>query len=186
LYYYLTLDNSPTLVGKQAYKLTEWESNIYADCQQLNEITNSITKSNTIAALVNSGVNQCFVSNEISYASAFFDLEISAGQGQMTADSVHTLEKNECKILTTAITGIMASGYSYGISGNTAGLSNVRHTVPLFATSGTNFPGGFETGVVGLSAGRRVFVRNVLMAQTGIGSFVTNEMAIIANARDIH
>lgn len=185
LYYYLTPDNAPSFKGSQGYKLVEWESQIYADCEQIGRIINDAKKSNVVNSLINRGVDYCFYASRYNVADAFYKLETSVGTGQMTLDTTHTITKKGYKILTKMLTAMMGRSYSYAVAPNTAGFPNIRYPVPLYANASGSFPAGFEIGICGLSAGRKVLVRSVLMAQAGIGSFVTNEMFVISNSRDI-
>jgi hypothetical protein len=181
LYYYLTPDDAPSFAGRQAYKLVEWESNVYADCEQIERISNSAKESNVVNALVTGGMDYCFYTSQSDVLNAFYKLE----SGQLTLDAAHEISKNKYQILTKILTGMLGQGYKYAISPNTSGMPNIRKTVPVYAVATGNFPAGFEVGIAGLSAGRRVLIRNVLMAQTGIGSFATNEMSVISSSRDI-
>jgi len=185
IYYYLTSDDSPLILNKQTYKLVEWESNKYADCNQLEDISNPIKKPNTIAALVNEGVSYCFASSMSDVALSFYNLTISAGEGVKTLDAVHAISKNKHKVLTKITTGLMMGSYRYGIAPNTSDMGSVQHPVPAYAVESGNFPSGFEIGISGLSAGREVLVRHVLMANTSVGSLLTYPMSIISSSRDI-
>jgi hypothetical protein len=185
LYYYLTPDDAASFKGRQSYKLVEWESETYADCEQIDRIVNDTKKSNVINALIGEGVNYCFYASRTNVLDAFYKLETSVGTGLMILDTTHTIIKKEYSILTKMLTGLLGRGYSYGVAPNTSGFPNIRDPVPLYAGASGDFPAGLEIGICGLSAGRRVLVRSVLMVQTGIGSFVTNEMFVISNSRDI-
>lgn len=181
LYYYLTADNAPIFAGRQSYKLAEWESQIYADCEQIERIANSAKKSNIIDALTTAGYNYCLDTSQSDVLNAFYTM----ASGQLTLDSPHTIAKNKCQILTKITIGILGQGYSYGISPNNSGMTGATDTVPLFAAQSGTFPAGFEVGIAGLSAGRRVFMRSTLMAQTGIGSYLTKDVSVISSSRDI-
>jgi hypothetical protein len=182
LYYYLTPDDAPVFAGRQSYKITEWESQIYADCEQIQRISDDAKRSNVINALVGAGHTYCLDTSQADVSNAFYELSA----GALSLEPNHTIVENKCQILTKILTGILSGGYSYGVSPNNVGMSGgISHSVPLYTTISGNFPAGLEVGVVGLSAGRRVLIRSVLIAQTGVNSYLTKDISIISSSRDI-
>jgi len=188
-YYYLTPSGSPSIGGKQTYKNTEWESISYADCGQLTTISNSQKRSKSIVALYDGGVRYCWNSSASAYNVSFSSLVVT-GTGSAAAGSVfsapgHKAQKNSVKTLTSLVMGIMGGAYQYGVSANTAGMTGNTRTVPAFATTSGTFPAGFEVGVIGPTAGRKVLVRSVIYASGPMNRPIMDEKLIIAVARDI-
>jgi len=184
-HYYLSQDNAPSIVGKQTYKLIEWESNKYADCMQVRNISNATKKYSTVAALVSAGVEHCWEPSATDIAVAFSTFTVIAGSGTVTLEPAHILAPGKYKTLTSITTGIMGGGYRYGISPNTSGWDTILKTVPLYATPSGNFPSGFEVGITGASAARKVLVRTVIVAQGSMSKMVADEQTIVVAARDI-
>jgi len=188
-YYYLTATKSPVISGKQTYKATEWESAAYADCGQLTAISTSRKISQAIIATYNTGVSYCWNSSATAYNVSFSSLVVtgsgSSMVGSIASAPAHKVQQNSVKTLTKVMMGIMGSAYQYGVAPNTADMSGIFHPVPRFATVSGAYPGGFEVGVVGPTAGRKVLVRSVLYATGAMNHPITDEKLIIAVARDI-
>lgn len=181
-YYYLTTDNTKYIVDRQAYKIVEWQSIKYADLNQINSISDNVKKENTIIALISSGINYGWLPSEMDVSSAFYTLE---GDGSLNLSASHNIEKHQHKVLTDILTGIMGSGYRYGISPNTSGWNEAPKTVPLYGEADDDFPAGFEIAIVGQSGGRKVLIRSVLVAQGSSLHAVGDEMQHITSVRDL-
>lgn len=180
-YYYLTPENPKSLTYAPSYCLVEWQSGVYADCNQVSTVSDPVKNSNTIKALISSGVNFCWNPSETNVSAAF---SAFGANGTMTAAPSHYVAKNKQSILTSIITGIIGSGYKYGISSNSAGWTRAPKVVPVYAAASGSFPGGFEIAVVGPSGGRKVLIRSVIVAQVG-NNFSADEKLLICDTRDI-
>ena len=186
-YYYLTPDGSPEILGRQTYKVVEWESVPYADCDQLNNIANSTKRYSTVSALLNQSVNFCWSPSANSTTVAFSSFtRTSPDTGAITSSPLHTIQKHDSVILTKLTTGIMGSGYMYGISPNAAaGDGSFKKTVPAYATASGQFPAGLEIGVTGSSSGRQVLIRSVMIAKGSVMKMMADEEVAVCSARDI-
>ena len=182
-YYYLTSENPKTISDKQSYCLVEWRSVVYADYKELMDIQrDSVQRANTVKELVNQGISYCWDPFAIDASAAFFSM---GSDGSITPNPGHTIQKDKHKILTDIRTGIMGSGYKYGISPNTSGWGRAPAVVPQYASASGNFPGGLEVIVIGSSMGRKVLVRTVLVAQGSMASIIGNDQALVCSVHDV-
>lgn len=181
-YYYLTPDNSRSVDGRSTYKIVEWKSIKYADYNQLNDISDATLRQNTAAALYNDGIFYAMNISQINVSNAFYQI---TNAGIIIIQPSHSITLDEFTTLTDIMTGIMGSGYIYGISSNTTGWTRAPKTVPLYANAGGLFPGGFEVAIVGQSGGRKVFLRSVLVSQYGTQYIIGDEASHISSVRDL-
>ena len=186
-YYYLTSQDSPQILGRQTYKVVEWESVPYADCDQLNNIANSTKRYSTVSALINAGVNFCWAPSATSSTVAFSSFtRTSTDSGTIDSSPLHTIQRHDSTILTKLTTGIMGAGYMYGVSPNAAaGDGSFKKTVPAYAAASGNFPAGLEIGITGSSSGRQVLIRSVVIAKGSVMKMMADEEVIVCSARDI-
>lgn len=181
-YYYLTKQDSPVILDRQTYKVAEWESIQYADCNEIRNVSNATKRSSLIKALANAGIKACWDTSATSYSAAFSS--VTAG-GTLTALASPTIAKGRCQQLTKVVTGIMGLSYRYGVSPNTLNWADARKTVPLYATPNGLFPSGLEVGIVGPAGGRKVFIRSVVDATSLSGGIIEDEQTVLSSARDI-
>ncbi|MCB4791768.1 MAG: prepilin-type N-terminal cleavage/methylation domain-containing protein [Elusimicrobia bacterium] len=180
-YYYLSPSGAKSVGGKPAPKLTEWQSKIYADYNQIAGITDPTKKSNTITALINQEVLYAWDSSNTDPAASFYTL---AG-GAATLAAGHSIVKEQATDLTSIISGAMGSNYSYGYSPNSSSLTKPPKTVPIYATASGDFPSGFEVAIVAQAAGRMVLIRSVLIAKESTHEIVGDELHNITCVRDL-
>ena len=181
MYYYLTTVNPKGINGKQSYRLVEYQSVKYADYNQLFSISNATLRTNTVTALYNNGINLCWNPSATNVNVAFSSLTVTGG---INASSGHLIQKDKYTELTKLITGIMGVGYRYGVSQVSSGWTSAPKTVPLFAAQNVFFPGGFEVVVTGHSGGRKILIRQVLVAQVG-PTIYGDDRTILCSARDL-
>ncbi|NLO91816.1 MAG: hypothetical protein GX410_07490, partial [Elusimicrobia bacterium] len=182
-----TPDNSPAILGRQTYKVVEWESIPYADCDQINTITNATKKPSTVSALMDKGIKFCWSPSATATNIAFSSFtRTGSGTGILLVSYPHSIAREKSTALTTVTTGIMGGGYMYGISPNaSAGDGTFKKTVPAYAAASGTFPAGLEVGISGSSAGRQVLIRSVVVAKGTVMKMIADEEVIICSARDI-
>ena len=189
-YYYLTSENLKSILIKPSYLLIEWQSIYYADFNQINNITDSVLKKNTIEALYTNGINYAWNTSilETSINNAFYNLN---SDGNIPLNSNHQIIKNQDKILTHMFTGTMGGGFRYGISCNTVDAANnviwsgISKKIPQYAIASGNFPGGFEVIVVGSTSGRKVLIRSVLVAEGTMPGLIADDQVVLCSTRDL-
>lgn len=181
-YYYLTPENPKTIYDKKSYRLIEWKSIQYADYSQLMSIPDSTKRANTVKALYNNKIYFAWNASAPLPTNAFFSL---TADGAILPLSNHKIQLSVWSNLTNIVTGIMAGGYRYGVSPNTAGWTKAPKVVPQYATADGSFPGGFEVVIVGPSSGRKVLLRSVLVAQGSMPNIIGSEQQIVCNTKDL-
>ncbi len=193
-YYYLTPANPKTLRNTPAYRLVEWQSTQYADYNELYDLslvdftlfTNVIkwltTKGDVAPQDTNYAINFAWDPTQQDPNQAFFTL--STVNGAVLVNPMTTLSEGPVTALTRVSSGILSTGFFYGISPNSAGWNRAPATVPQFAIANGNFPGGFEVGISGTSAGMEVMLRSLLVAQGATPQIVWNDQTIVNSVRD--
>lgn len=188
-YYYLSPKNPYAMPQAPTYNLVEWQSIQYADYQQLSTIGDTVLLGNVNNGLRGKGVSFAVDTTASVPVSLFYD--VPSGQFYPTADAPLTITQYRATYLTRMAfgTGVFGgSGFFYGISPNTslwgtAGGPRVA-AVPRFATAANPFPGGFEVGLTGTSAGREVMVRSVLVAKGAVPQIEGDDLNTIIEAKD--
>lgn len=186
-YYYLTT-NDKALPNVASYRLCEWESAQYADASEINNITDGTVQAAVINWLINSPANfpggpitLAYDPTESTAANAFFSLSGGA-MNSITANIVRA----DSTIVSQVSSGILTSGFFYGVCGNTAGWYLAPSAkVPLYAAASGNFPGGFEVGIVGSGAGMQVLTRMMLVAQGASPQAVWYDNSSISSVKDL-
>lgn len=188
-YYYLSPQNPYAMPQAPTYNLVEWQSIQYADYQQLSTIGDTVLLGSVNNGLRSLGVSFAVDTTASVPVSLFYD--IPSGQLYPTADAPLTIAQYRATYLTRMAfgTGIFGgSGFFYGVSPNTSlwgsagGPPSV--TVPRYATAANPFPGGFEVGLTGTSAGREVMLRSVLVAKGAVPRIAADDLNSIIEARD--
>lgn len=180
--YYLTASGAKAVNGAQAYNLFEFESIPYADCSQVSALTTTGNRKALNQNLISTGIVSCLLASATDYTKA---IQTINSDGTLTVSPSAQITVLKTQTLTKVQTGIMGRSYNYGVSPNTSVWTNPKTVVPLYATAGSGFPGGFEVGIVGGANGRQVLVRGVAVAQGERNSLVFNDMAVVSNSRDI-
>jgi hypothetical protein len=116
---------------------------------------------------------------------AFYTLSfVTGGFTQMNPPRIHQASWSH---LTKAASGMLSAGFRYGISPNTATWRNAppaEASVPQYAAASGNYPGGFEVGLIGSSAGVQVMTRCLLVSRGAIRQTIWNDLTMVHNARD--
>jgi len=181
-YYYLTLDTSKDIAGQGGrYDIIGWHSIRYADYSEITAISDATERSNLVKYIYNSGINYAWVPSSTDVNNAFYILSAS---GNLTLDSSHVIQKDYSKSTIKITTGMLGATFRYGVAFNTGTGFNIQYPVPLFATSSGSFPGGLEVVIVGPNNGRQVFIRLVLVAQSGAG-LQSYEQTSLTSVRDL-
>jgi prepilin-type N-terminal cleavage/methylation domain-containing protein len=180
-YYYLTQIAAKSIDGKISPKLTEWQSGLYADYNQISNISDATKKANTINALIAQGITYAWDTTQTGISTTFYSL--SGGAATLVAS--HSIVKAGYTNLTSMVNGSMGSNYSYGYSPNSSGLTSPPKKVPIYATENGLFPGGFEVMITKQSAGRMVLIRTVLVSKESTHSTVGDELTNVTCTRDL-
>jgi hypothetical protein len=188
-YYYLAQNASPIVGGGGQLMLQEWHSFSVADYNQVAAWTNATLQSNLVKALYNAGFRYAWDSSQSATASAFYSLG-SGGALTLAAAPALTANVTNASLASGAMikltTGILGSGYRYGVSPNTSGSFSLPYAVPQFGTASGQFPSGFEIVAVGSSSARQILIRLVVAAQGAFKGNIANQQITVASARDIH
>ena len=181
-YYYLTSEYPKPIYDKPSYALVEYRSQSYADYNQIQNISDTIKRKNTVSALCTNGITFAWNVSATDVSTAFSTMSAT---GLIQPSPNHQIPETEHKILTNILTGITGGGYRYGISPNSSGWAKAPKIVPQYAVANNDFPGGFEVVVTGPSAGRKILIRSVLVAQGSMPNIIGDEQLIVCSARDL-
>lgn len=191
-YFYLATSTHP-LRNVNSYNLVEWRSVQFVDYNQLNSITDLTLKARIVQWLSKSGpanfaggpITRAWDSAQLTTAAAFYTLDNATGN--VTSNNAPTLPEADWTYLTKVPSGLLSSGFRYGISGNTSGWKDAPSgaVVPAYGTAAGVYPGGFEVGFSGSSAGLQVLTRCLLVAQGGAPRVAWNDITMIHNAKDV-
>jgi len=179
-YYYLA-QGGEMVGGQPMITPYEWHSVSYADYQQITSISDAVESSSTATGLVASGVNYAWDPSTGTVGAAFYQL----GIGTVISAQSHLIPQKSAQSMLNLTTGILSSGFHYGVSPNTSVSFSTSKPVPKFATAAGNFPSGFEVIVVGANSARQVFIRLVLVAQGAFKNPVAQEQTVLVSARDL-
>lgn len=204
-YYYLTAPaahNRPVT----CYKLIEWQSVQYADYNELEGITDATLKTavltylTTAAGFPNSStippypppipanITNAWDPTQGTAAAGFYTVT-AGGIAALGAGNAAVIPEAQCLPVTRINSGILSSGYTYGVCPNTISWKNCPLTVPKFnpwpASTAVLFPGGFETGLSGSTLGMELLVRSAIVAKGATPLPITNDSSIISNVRDV-
>ena len=197
-YYYLTSANPKTIRGVATYRLMEWQSIQYADYNELADISDGTLRQEIINWLATAGNVNPGSSVAVTCAwdptasdptsNAFYSL--SAATSVASPINPGSIAEAVVTPLTRITSGILSQGFSYGIGPNEAMFADSPADVPQYAVSGTSgaatqFPGGFEVGVSGNSAGRQVLIRSLLVAKGAAPRVSWNDQTMVHNMRDV-
>jgi hypothetical protein len=191
-YYYLTSNGARSIPGVNVYNLTEWESIQYADWYEINNVYNS--DSVLGQAIVNfltsppasyhaQAITMALDTSQVIPTSAFYQL--TNGSYPVGAWGSPVIQQATWTNLTQISSGILCSGFSYGICGNTAAWTSAPIKVPLYTTASGNFPGAFEVGMLGNGAGLQVMTRLGWVARGASPKIIYNDNTIVTNAKDV-
>ncbi len=195
-YYYLTTNNPRPLRAGSTYNLVEWQSTQYPDANEINNITDGVLQTAVINWLAAAGTNLCptnsaytlsygFDPTQTTPSTAFYTL---SGGSSFIAVAPASITEGPVTVLSHIFTGVISSGFGYGVSPNSTLFPGDPVTVPQFATAatatGSYFPGGFEVGISGESEGMQVMVRQALVAQGAAPNIIWNNNVSVVNVRD--
>ena len=190
-YYYLTPTNAKGLRDIPSYRLVEWQSKQYVDWQEINsfyisdntlgqDIINWVT---TAANFPGGPILTAYDSTVDDPTQAFITLTNGSYSG--TPIGSPTITQASWSYITSVSSGILSSGFNYGVSSNSATWTSAPAAVPQFTTASGNFPGGFEVGMIGNAAGLEVLTRSLLVAQGAAPRIVWNDQVMTHNTRDV-
>jgi len=198
-YYYLTSKNDMAIRGVPTYRLVEWQSIQYADYNELNDISDSTLKQEVVNWLATPG--NASPGNASLAVTAAWDPTAndptnlcfySLSAATSTASPVNPVSITEAGVtaLTRVSSGILSHGFQYGIAPNSGLFADCPAAVPQYAVTGSSgsatlFPGGFEVGIAGNSAGRQVLTRCLLVAKGAAPRVVWNDQTMVHNVRDV-
>jgi len=194
-----TVKDGPTAAitsGAIAYGLVEWRSVQFVDFNQLSSINTVdttlrgrvvqwLSKSTAPTNFPGAPITLAYDPSQTDPATAFYNLNFAAGT--YTAMATPRIPQASWSILTKAASGILSGGFRYGIAPNTAGWRNAPPStaaVPQYATASTTYPGGFEVGLIGSSAGVQVLTRSLLVARGAVRQTIYNDLTMVHNAKD--
>jgi type II secretory pathway pseudopilin PulG len=195
-YYYLTSKNPRALRSTNSYQLIEWQSGQYADYNELGNISDSTLKKEVIGWLATPGnLSSTNSSYAVTWAydptqtdpnaPAFYTMGTNGG---ITAVTNPALVEGYVQPITHVPSGILSTGFAYGIAPDSTFWNGAPVKVPLFnptpIASATPFPGGFEVGMEGTAAGEQILVRHVLVAQGAAPGVIYTDQTIVTNIRD--
>jgi len=186
--YYLTAANPHNLVGVTTYALEEVQSVQYPDYQELQAyyLTDTTLAYNAVSMMSASGFVTLYDTSQNTTNTAFYQTVHTAGvTWTLNVIAAPVIQIAQSQDLTLIHGGILSSGFRYGISPNSAGWKDAPAKVPHFGTVAGTFPGGFEIGLGGTSAGRSVMIRSVLVAQGAAPRVAYNDQVVTTNARDV-
>ncbi len=195
-YYYLTTNNDHPIRGANAYRLVEWESGEYADYRQISGITDSALQGGIAKWLATPGkadpniityaITTAYDPTQTNPSNAFYALTTSSPYLAASPTGTPALTEAKVSFLTNINTGMLSSGFGYGISPNSSTWGDDPLTVPLYGLAvGTTFPSGFETGISGSGVGTVVLTRCALVAKGGAPRVVYNDSTIVTNVRNV-
>lgn len=199
-YYYLTPGQIPHGQPATFYKVIEWQSVQYADYYEINAISDGGLRTEVVNDLVNlptyvtgppynlsanNGLSPVVwawdPTQSTPTANTFYNL--TAGGG-INLSLTASIQEGIVTKVTRISSGIMSSGFNYGIMPNSS-LYNAPIQVPLFAAASGQFPSGFETGISGSSDGMEVLTREALVAKGASPIPIVYQTTMIHNARDV-
>lgn len=192
-YYYLTPINSKSLRGIPSYRLVEWQSVPYIDWHEIFDMYNAdnilgqrvinwVTKSGP-ANFPGGPIATAYDPSQTDPTLAFVPL--TSGSYTNTPIANPTINQASWSYLTRISSGILSSGFNYGVSANSVTWKSAPAAVPQFTTASGSFPGGFEVGMIGNAGGLEILTRTLLVAQGGSPRIVWNDQTMTHNARDI-
>ena len=192
-YYYLTPSNSfPSSTGGPVplYRLVEWRSAQYADAAEINSISDGTLRQDVIKWLTTAGnASPSNPTYSITLAwdhsqdpnNAFYTL---AGSTATLVPAANLVE-SDWSYITHISGGMLSGGFVYGICSNTATWADAPAKVPVYAQANSPFPGGFEVGMSGLTAGAEVMVRSFLVAHGYAPRVIYSDITTVSSIRDV-
>jgi len=188
-YYYLTTTNPKSIANATTYRLVEWRSQQFADYYEISAIPDAALQKSVIAWIASSAsvttgsqpITLAWDPTQSAVTQAFYDLSAA---GVATAAPSQKILESDWSYMTHVTSGILTTGFNYGVASNNPPWSNVPG-VPLYATLSGAYPGGFEVGVEGPVDGREILIRSLLVAKGASISTVYNDMTTINAARDV-
>jgi len=192
-FYYLTPTNAKALRDIPSYRLVEWQSVPYVDWQEIFGVYNS---DNTLGQAVINWVTKAGTTNipggpiATAYDPSQTDptqsfIPLTNGSYSTVPNASPTITQASWTYLTRISSGILSSGFNYGISSNSVTWKSAPAVVPLFTTASGSFPGGFEVGMIGNAGGLEVLTRSLVVAQGAVPRIVWNDQTMTHNTRDL-
>jgi len=192
-YYYLSSATAKQLVDGTDYSVIEWQSIRLADIYEIaNYASDGVFESNIMACMKSRGVSEGYDPTQTDPTLAFTNfgsVAFGTSSPAFTSDPNYVVPMDVATNVTKCPSGILTSGFRYGISPNSNNWRSSPVQVPLFApvtTVGVAFPNGFEVVTGGGAAGRQVMIRSVWVAEGAITPrAVYNDVNMVDYARDV-
>ena len=164
-YFYLSYNYDRSFMGNGYYvDLVRASSVVYADYFQLSGLTAAIGQ--LVGTQLNAqGITMAW-DPTLTADQAFFTI---SGSGVLSGPVATTIDMSDFRSLMPEFRGGSIQGkidYSVGIQADPP--LPIPESVNLFAQRSGDFPGGFETLIVGPSSSRKVFSRLVLVGSHGV------------------
>ena len=171
--YYLTASNTRQLRDGTAYSLIEWQSIQLADYHEIADYNqDGVLQGNILAGLKAQGVTVAWDPTQADPSVAFVTFSSAAfgtASGGVTALSAnYNIPMETYTNVTKTPSGILTTGFRYGISPNANNWRVCPIQVPLFApvtTVGLAFPNGFEVAAGNNPSARQIMIRSAWVAE---------------------
>ncbi len=194
--YYLTTSTHPVVKGQGVtfWGMVEWRSVQYADFNQINGISDTTLQTAVIKWLTSASPQGGPItlaydpSQNLPYvaASTYAFYQLSNATGSFTGIASPIIYQADWNYLTQTSTGVLSSGgFAYGISGNSSAWAAAPQTVPQFGTASGDFPGGFEVGYMGDTAGLQILTRSLLVGKGAAPRISWNDTTMIHNTKNV-
>jgi type II secretory pathway pseudopilin PulG len=190
-YYYQTTQISHPIRGVTCTGLVEWQSIRFADAFELEDIADPVLQTNICHWLAEKGVTAGWDPSQTDPSQAFVTFGTSGAVALFAGQAgTYKIPQEQSLVLTRVSSGILSNGFGYGICPNTIGWKDsppiaVPQYAPTPTTAGAPFPGGFEIGVGGVSAGRKVLVRAAWVAKGASPKVEYNDISMVNAVRDV-
>jgi len=161
-YVYLSENTERNFNGLGYYlDLVEAKSDPYADYFQLTGLTSAV-RSQVASGLIAMGVTFAWDPGQTA-DQAFYRIQ---GDGTLSGPLSHSIALPETDSLMPQFRGGRVEGsMNYSVGVQTDPPLKISEKLGLFAQSSGNFPGGFESLIVGPAASRKTLIRIVLVAE---------------------
>ncbi|HET9870606.1 MAG TPA: type II secretion system protein, partial [bacterium] len=189
-YYYLTATNPRPIPNVNTYRLVEWQSVPFADFHEISAIPDPALMKQVVSWIASANsvttgsaaITLGYDPSASAVTNAFFRLTSGGVTAAITSPSQQILQAG-WTYMTHASSGILSSGFGYGIAPNSPPWDYVP-TVPQYGTASGNFPSGFEVAVDGPEEGRQVLMRILAVGKGGSPLAIYNDMTTVNPVRD--
>ena len=193
-YYYLTSQISKPIAGATCAGLVEWQSIRYADAFEIEDFyVDNTFQSNLCHAIATNGVTAAWDPSQTDPNNAFVTFGTSGAVAFTPGLGIASFKIMQepmggTRVLTKVSSGMLSSGFGYGVCPNTRYWQDAPIKVPLYAptpsVATSKFPSGFEIGVSGVATGRKILVRSALVAKGAAPKVVYNDISMVNDIQD--